>query len=310
MEKPVKFLNKENQHLFGIIHVPENNSNLNKKEGVILVHSGGAGRIGYGCQHVHYARQLCSEGFYVLRFDPHGMGDSEGVIPNCSWSSFWSNIQTGLYIDDVMVAIDFFVREENIKNITLMGLCSGALSALLSTEEDNRVDALILLEMPVLLDDPSIDYQGKIPVSIYRSHLIKKILSFESWKKFLTLKTNYRHILRLAYTWIKKEIKRSKSTDDNRKLLNPDRPDFNKYVLSSFMSFVNRKKRVLFIYGTNGRSLKEFQDEFQTKYLSPNDKYNSFYDVYTIERANHQLTQRKWQDDAIKKSIEWLKNRE
>ena len=97
MEMPVEFLNKENQRLFGIVHVPKDGSKRKKKEGVII-----AGRMNYGRQYVYYARRLCREGFYVLRFDPHGIGDSEGRVPECSWSSFWSNIQTGLYIDDVV----------------------------------------------------------------------------------------------------------------------------------------------------------------------------------------------------------------
>ncbi len=315
MQKPVKFQNSEKQQLFGIVHTPEPNLRQERKEGVILVHSGASGRIGYGRQYVYYARKLCEEGFHVLRFDPHGMGDSEGCIPGCSWHSFWSNIQTGLYVDDVVASIDFFTSEENLQRITLMGLCAGAVSALLTAGRDTRVDALVFFGMPVLVDDVSVDYQGAIPASDYRSHLMKyvhKAVSFENWKRFLTLKTDYRHIFRLVSGWLKKEFSRSRDRASEVAVESEAssvlaRPDFNRYVLSSFMSFANRGKRVLFIYGTNDSQWREFQNEFQARYLSQNGKYRDAYEIYTIEDANHSLAQKKWQDAAIEKSIEWLK---
>lgn len=307
IEKPVKFLNKENQQLYGIIHIPEDISKRNKREGIILAHSGADGRVGYGRQYVHFARQLCREGFFAFRFDPHGMGDSEGYISSCSWSSLWSFMQTGFYIDDVLTAIDFLIEEENIKKITLMGLCAGAVSAILTSEKHSNVDSLILISMPVFIDDPVVDYRGEISAVDYRSNLIKKIIPFDSWKRFMTLKADYSHILQLAIVWLKKEFKKPKKNSDTKLTLDTDRPDFNRYILTSFINFTDRGKRLLFIYGTNDTYLKDFQNEFQTKYLLENDKYYGMYEVYTIEGANHMLTQKKWQDDAIEKSLDWLK---
>jgi pimeloyl-ACP methyl ester carboxylesterase len=307
MEKPVKFLNKDNLQLFGVVHTPIDGVDQKDKKGIIFVHSGDEGRIGYGRQYVNYARRLCQEGFYVLRFDPHGMGDSEGHIPNCSMSEFWSKIQTGLYIDDVLTAIEFFIHEEGIHKITLIGLCAGAVSALLTAGKYSNVDSLILIGIPVLIDDPTVDYQGEISALDYRSNLIKKIISFESWKRFMTLKADYSHIFQLAVTWLKKELKKPEKSSDTKLTLNTDRPDFNRYILTSFINLANRGKRVLFIYGTNDTYFKEFQNEFQTKYLLKNDKYYDTYEVYTIEKANHMLTQKKWQDDAIEKILDWLK---
>lgn len=310
VEKPVEFLNKENQQLSGIVHTPDDSSKQDKQEGVIFV-----GRIGYGRQYVHYARLLCEEGFHVLRFDMHGLGDSRGCIPECSWASYWSNIQTGFFIDDVIAAIDFFNHEENIKRITLISLCAGAVSALLTAGEDKRVDVLILIGMPVLVDDASVDYQGAMPASYYRSHLMKyihKATSFQSWKRFLTLKTDYNHILRLASVWLRKEFRRSEkwegeASTELEALPNSSRPDFNRYILTSLLSFADRGKRVLFIYGTNDPTWKQFQNEFQAKYLSQNDKYRDIYEIYTIENANHSLDQEKWQNTAINKITEWLR---
>lgn len=309
IETPVKFLNKESQQLSGIVHVPNDNPKGDKQEGVIFI-----GRISYGRQYVYYARRLCEEGFHVLRFDSHGIGDSEGSIPTCPWATFWSQIQTGFFIDDVVAAIDFFNREANIRSITLISMCGGAVSALLTAGKDRRVDSLILIGMPVLVDDISVDYQGRMPVSYYRSHLTqyaRKVASFESWKRFLTRRTNYNYILRLASIWLKKEFRKQgqwegKAPIELEALSDPGRPDFNRYILTSFINFADRGKRTLFIYGANDATWKEFQAELRARYLPQNGKYWDAYEVHTIENGNHLLSQRKWQDIVIDKIIYWL----
>jgi hypothetical protein len=73
------------------------------------------------------------------------------------------------------------------------------------------------------------------------------------------------------------------------------------------MSFAARRNPILFIYGANDRAWREFQDEFQTRYLLQNSHYQDIYDIYTIEHANHLMTQRKWQNIALHKIIDWLK---
>jgi len=321
MEIPVKFPNKENQQLFGVLHIPQASGKLDgfapRSEGVIFVHSGASGRIGYGYQYVCYARRLCNEGFYVLRFDPHGMGDSEGYIPDCPWPSYWSVIQTGLYVDDVVIAIDFLTHStENVQSITLVGLCAGAISSLLTAGKDKRVNNLILIGMPVLLDDPSIDYQRdrSVPKRSYVTKYVRKATSLESWKKFLIRKTEHQK-LKLASIWLRK-IKKSSDTSTS-----PNK-NFNRYIPTSLMNFTNRRGRVLFIYGTKDSSWKEFQEN--KRYLSQNIQalvgaiHELPYqrgargsaprkEIYTIENANHLLAQKKWQDIAIEKIIAWLK---
>lgn len=313
MEKPIKFLNKKDQELFGIVHIPENIPNPSRKYGVILVHSANEGKIGHGRRYVFFARKLCSAGFYVLRFDPHGMGDSEGIIPTCPMSTFWSLIQTGLYVDDTITSIDYFTNEEGVQNITLIGLCAGAATAMLTAGRDVRVGSVIPISMPVIIDDPSIDYLGEKIASSYNSYLvnyIKKIGSLESWRNLLTFKTDYGQIARIFGSWLKKELKLSNKSADkkNEEIKISDRLDFNRYILDSFINFTSRGGRALFIYeDENSRSYREFRDEFQKRYLSQTDKDQGLYEIFTVKDANHLFTQRKWQEAVIERTVLWLK---
>ncbi len=313
MEKTVKFSNIDNYELYGIVHIPEKDLAGNKKEGIIFVHSGASGRIGYGRQYVYYARRLCEEGFYVLRFDPHGMGDSEGNIPTCPMSEFWSLIQTGLYVDDTISSIDYFIHEHEVQDITLIGLCAGAVTAMLTAGKDKRIGSVIPISMPVIIDDPSIDYLGEKSAFNYRSYManyIKKLGSLESWKRLLTLKINYEQIIRIVRKWLKKELnlfdKLADNNDEN--FLVSGRLDFNRYILDSFINFTDRDGHVLFIYeDENSRTYKEFRDEFHQRYILQSDKYQELCEVFTIKDANHLFTQRKWQEAVIEKVITWLK---
>ena len=64
--------------LMGILHMPEDRVRRNR--GINLLSPGLKNRVAPNRMNVKMARILCEKGFPVLRFDPHGIGDSEGEI--------------------------------------------------------------------------------------------------------------------------------------------------------------------------------------------------------------------------------------
>lgn len=312
MVRSVKFKSRGGHLLFGIVHTPEQEYEQTSRKGVILVHSGSDGRIGHGRQYVYYARRLCEEGYHVLRFDPHGMGDSEGLVQTQSWPSYWSMIQTGLYVDDLLSSVDFFSQYERFEDIALIGLCAGAVNALLVAGEDYRIKQIILLGMPVIVSDPAVDYRGIVPASSYRRLLkayIRKAFSYEGFRRLLKSEIRFGRITELARICLKKGlISRNRGYGNAMPKISGNlRTDFNGYILSAFQDFADRGKRVLFVYGENDVNWKDFQNDFQGAYLSQNGKYHDIYKVCVIEGANHSLDQRKWQDIVINESVNWLK---
>ena len=120
MEKPVVFENKRGEKLFGIVHVPDRNLSVNKKIGINLLNPGIKYRVAPNRLNVKLARKLCQNGYYVLRFDPSGIGDSEGELQaNVLVPDIWEKIQTGLFVSDTIDANSFFIKEFDIDKLVL-----------------------------------------------------------------------------------------------------------------------------------------------------------------------------------------------
>ncbi len=131
MEKAFYFGN-EGERLFAILHSPDDSS---ERKGVIFCHPyGEEQQLSYRVL-VSFARELCNNGFYVLRFDCFGYGDSQGDFEEAT-------IET--QIDDTVKAIELFETQYKIEKISLLGLRLGGTISALVAERDSRVENLIL----------------------------------------------------------------------------------------------------------------------------------------------------------------------
>ena len=80
MEECVTFHNPRGERLFGIVHHPEPAAGAGRPWPVaaICLNTGMQYRTIWHRLNVKIARRLCEAGVPVLRFDTHGIGDSEG----------------------------------------------------------------------------------------------------------------------------------------------------------------------------------------------------------------------------------------
>jgi predicted alpha/beta hydrolase len=108
--------------------------------GVILLNCGATSHIGPNRMSVDIARRWASEGYVVLRLDLAGLGDSgsrsgeprDQVYP-----------PGALY--DIGLAVEFLRRRRGVRNITMVGLCSGAYHALRSAIAGLPVNKVLLI---------------------------------------------------------------------------------------------------------------------------------------------------------------------
>jgi exosortase A-associated hydrolase 2 len=131
MERAFYFEN-DKKILFAFLHSPADSRG---KKGIIFCHPYGEEKQLSYRVFVRFARKLCLTGFYVLRFDCYGYGDSEGNFEDANLES---------QIADTIKAIDLLQVEFGIDKVSLLGLRWGGTVAALAAEQDSRIEKLIL----------------------------------------------------------------------------------------------------------------------------------------------------------------------
>jgi exosortase A-associated hydrolase 2 len=132
------YFSSAGQALYGVLHAPAaDGPRLPAPRGVVycapfaeeqtLTH-----RVG-----VTFARQLAAQGYWVLRFDYYGCGDSAGEFEEAT-------LQTRLA--DIAAAVGMLRERMGAGKVTLWGFRLGATLACLAAEQDSEIDSLLLWE--------------------------------------------------------------------------------------------------------------------------------------------------------------------
>lgn len=126
------FFENEGKRLFAVLNSPEKNR---LDTGMIFCHPY-ADEKQRSCRIFgRFASELCDRGFFVLRFDCRGYGDSQGDFEDAT-------VET--QINDTIKAIDILTVQHNVEKVGLIGLRWGGAIAALTAERDPRIDNLIL----------------------------------------------------------------------------------------------------------------------------------------------------------------------
>lgn len=305
MEEIVQFKNRKNQSLNGVIHVPDQKL-LKQKVGIILLNSGLKDRVGPHRLYIKIARKLCKEGFYVLRFDSSGLGDSEGMLKSGLSVQNFALIEKGLFVDDALSAIDLFLPKTEVSYLVLAGLCGGAITALLTASIDARVGNLILMDPSIVLDETKENkkihpHELQIVISSYKNKLID--LSF--WKSVFISKRDYLKILKMLIAYLNLKFKRilcNNHIDNNSMIL--DRP-LNKKFLDAFFKYMRSKRSILFLMSETDKAAWEFKNKFEKSTLSDLSK-NHYCRIKYVNTANHEFASLTAQEILLNEINTWL----
>ena len=164
--------------LFGIVTEPP--SDEKRRRAVILLNPGADFHIGASRMYVSLARRWARRGYYVLRMDFAGIGDSQ-VRPGHSVDEVFPDEA----MDDVRNAITYLREHYSIHDITVAGLCSGAYHAL-------RAAAAGLDLNRILLVNPQ-NYFWKKGMSLDQIQLVEvvhnpglyrqRVFSLKAWRR-------------------------------------------------------------------------------------------------------------------------------
>jgi uncharacterized protein len=313
--EPVFFDNRNKLRLFGILHRPENGR---KDVGIIILSPGIKSRVAPHRLYVKMAKKLCEMGFYVLRFDPCGIGDSAGEIEERMAVDFYASVQVGRFVNDTIDAMDWMQREHRISRFVLAGLCGGAITGLLAGAMDHRVHSLLGLGMPVILDNSTTDqskYMARGQLEELRGTYLRKLINPKSWARFLSMKSDYRLIYKSIMTAAKSKTSVSsmsgpangQESDGVMMKLNDSRANLNPYFPLALHTFLSTRKVILIFSGAD-RLYWEYEEKFMSKYRGHIAQYASNLTINIVKDANHIFSFSEWQNEMLIIATSWLKS--
>jgi pimeloyl-ACP methyl ester carboxylesterase len=124
--------------LFGIVTEPR--SDEKRRRAVILLNAAADFHIGASRMYVSLARRWARRGYFVLRLDFAGIGDSATRPGKADDEVFPEEA-----LDDIRSAIEFMRSRYDIADMTLTGLCSGAYHALRAAAAGLRVNRILMV---------------------------------------------------------------------------------------------------------------------------------------------------------------------
>jgi pimeloyl-ACP methyl ester carboxylesterase len=299
----VTFPNRDGLRLFGIVHLPE--SERRNPVPVILLSPGVKSRVAPHRLYVKLARHLAGLGYLVLRFDFAGLGDSEGELHEAWAADFYGTVQKGRYVDDTRAAMDWMQRTYGASKFILAGLCGGAITGLLAGAHDARVDALVALGLPVLLDGKGIDstkYLTTGELDQWREGYKAKLADPQSWLRLLTLRSNYHVIYRVIMGWWKK---REPAPAGGA----PPEPagNFNSLVPQALEAMISTR-RVLLVFGEADRLYPIYDERLAQPCGAMLSRYRDNIEACVVPAANHTFSLPIWEEAMRSRLDQWLGN--
>lgn len=279
-DKPVT-IRCGDEELVGILSVPENTEALNT--GVVITVGGPQYRVGSHRQFLTLARALADKGFYVLRFDYRGIGDSTGESISFEEAG-----------PDICAAVDTLLeRIPSLDSIVLWGLCDAASINLIYAGTDDRITGLVLLN-PWIRTDAG---QAKTELKHYYS---KRFFDQAFWRKLLSNKVDIVQAAREFFFKIVAAVfSRFSFSDSEGKLSLPE------LMEKCFFSFSGR---ILLIISGNDLTASEFMDRVESSKPWKKKIDSTDIDLIKLEDADHTFSKQEWKEAVISHTHSWLKN--
>ncbi len=316
MEEAITFRNRNGRRLFGIVHTPAGEGTPDRQVGINLLNPGIKYRVAPNRLNVILARCLARLGYTVLRFDPEGIGDSEGDLPSGGLvGDIWGMIQQGRFVPDVLDANDFLLKRHDLPRLVLMGNCGGAITALLAAAEDSRVSGLSLADVPVYLWSSSRSFAdtavgGGASVDRLFAGYLKRVLNPGSWYRFLTLKSDYAALGKIVRAKVAGAPANRKSRAGRAHDLERvcRERGLNSRFFRSYQACARRGIPTLFLVAGNDPGRDTFQKFFLEWYLAQqaSEEERRLAEVRNIEDANHVYSLTEWQRAMIGHIESWL----
>lgn len=281
----------------GILSLPRRASGLT----VLLLPAGLKYHVGPHRLNVRLARWLADNGHLVLRFDPLGIGESDGHLDTATTNELWYRICLGYFVADTLLACKLLRERFKVSRLILIGLCGGGITAqLAAAEAPHLIQGIISIGIAVTL--PNIGGSVTISSNVARQHMhsyIDKLSSKEAWARIIRGETDFRNMLKIVKTALVSKVSRSASSVNNDAL-----PNENPLFIESFRQLQYHDIKHLLVFGKSDNRWLEFNTGILKRYLYQPVGLN--YEVCVIPDANHELQFEPWKQKAMEEIEHWL----
>lgn len=299
-EESVEFRGPDGRARRGILALPD--TGRASGTGVLLLPSGLKYRVGPHRLNVDLARSLVREGYPVLRFDPLGIGESDGRLPGKPIRELWLSVERGRFVQDTLQAARELRERAAVKHVVVGGLCGGAVTALLATALGSDViDGVLSINTAVSfsLDAKSVRRPiGRIQARHNFKSYLQKLFSRAAWARVIRGHSDYSEITRTivgaARTCLGRQRHLNLTSHENAELI------------ASFLEIEKRGVPHLLVFSGNDNRWLEFQELVLLRHLG--GCLTGFaYEIHVIAQANHELYLAAWQRELHDVFSGWLR---
>ena len=299
--------NQDDILLYGLLHEPH--QDVARGVCVLLLSPGIKGRVGPHRLYVKIAGHLVRLGFHVLRFDFHGLGDSQGAVSETALADMYNSILSGRYVRDTIAAMDWVEANHNIRRFVGSGLCGGSMTALATGSVDARIECLLGIGLPTVLEGGPENWARvltKHQIADLRGTYLRKVLDPTSWARLASGKSEYRAIWRIIVNRLTDRTPRE-PVRMPRDVSHPD--NTNPRFAEAFTAMLESGRSVMLIYSGADRLGHQFRENFETHHRERLSKWRHLYRVHLIDQANHILSDAAWVSELCAVAEAWLISR-
>ncbi|OFV80763.1 MAG: hypothetical protein A2W26_04920 [Acidobacteria bacterium RBG_16_64_8] len=293
-EYPVMFPS-EGQALFGILTQPEGRHS--RGVGVVLL-SGGSFTPAQNRNRVsvRLARLLAGDGFSVLRFDYHGVGESEGTIAGYALDR--------PFVSDLEAALRWW-QTAGMRRFVLVGSCFGARTIAATVDRISGVDGLVLISTP-MMDFEMGDAQP--------THYVRKLSTWQLIRRAARPRTilnlivprareNRRSGRRIAARTVALKVKAL----TERALGNRKQSWMSEPLIRQLSVITQRRIPMLLMYGEEEIFYRDFSEARSGPLQPILARGNGTIEVQTVPGVLHGFTSLAVQDETVERTMRWIR---
>ncbi|MCB2173668.1 hypothetical protein KQH41_00220 [bacterium] len=311
-KKPITFKNSNGLQLVGILHEPPAGA-IRRDEAVVLLSPGIKNRVAPHRLYVKMAERFVDLGYPVFRFDPEGIGDSEGEIVENLTADVLGSVEFGRFVASTVDALNWLEKELGLSKFIVGGLCGGAITGLLAAAQDGRITGLLGLGIPAIssaitVSDPY-RYISRGQLQGLKQGYFRNLLSPQRWWRLLTLQSDYRMIGKVLLSMVRKG-KQTGAAAPDQTAATPEQSNLSPLFVDAIFKLLTSGRQMCLIFSEVDRLYWDFQEKFFTVYREKCEAYREHYEIHVVANANHIFSFPEWEAEMMEKAGAWLDRRD